>query len=210
MDSQHLGNMSTVREIKLAKPPRGTLTTGESVTTNEPTTGEPVFKIRRSCHHDLRFVRDLSREFTDQIGFLPTPAIRDYHHTGEIFVATCTGEPVGFLILRRKLFGTNAISQVIQLATRRTSHGHGAARALIEQAVLDCTHRRISVLCLWCREDHPAKCFWPRVGFLPLGTRAAGRRRGGRQVIWTRQVGPITPADLILRRTRRNATITPL
>jgi hypothetical protein len=160
--------------------------------------------VRVATPRDLRFVLHLARRETDAVGFLPREAVESYLDAGAVAIAMENDAPAGYLLVKDSLSSCPAIRPILQAAVcydaRRRCHGLELV-ALVERQALEAGRKIIQ---LKCREELQANLFWHAAGFQPIATQPAGRRRGGRVIVWAKQVLPITPADLILKKVERH------
>jgi ribosomal protein S18 acetylase RimI-like enzyme len=156
--------------------------------------------VRPATARDLAFVTSLAKRFTDAVGFIPRAGVLEHLDRGNVTIALENGDPAGYLLgdRSREAPAVHRISQAaVAFDAQRRHHGLQLVDELVKRLLL--TDRPPALLSLWCREELEANEFWRAAGFELIGRRDAGGRRGGRQILWSRELRPVTPADYLLK-----------
>ena len=139
----------------------------------------------------LSAVKDLWREHSDTLGFLPAGAFVDYARDRHILVALQDSVCVGYLLYRVVRDRATVAHFCVATGARR----QGVARALMDSLVA--STRKCRGIVLSCRRDFDASKTWPRLGFHPIGE-LQGRAKGGSDLVrWLLDFGH---ADLFTNR----------
>lgn len=136
--------------------------------------------------------RDLGDENRRFVGMLPFEAWRDYAEQGHILVAVdesvAPNNNSGTTIAGYTAYRTPRDEVVIaHLVVNSAARGKGVARALVEE--LSRTHARRRGIAAVCRADFAAHSMWPRLSFVPLGSRPGRGRDRQTLTYWWRDHG---------------------
>jgi GNAT superfamily N-acetyltransferase len=135
----------------------------------------------------VRYADDLARKNSEALSFIPRPMIERYAERGQLMLATENGEPCGFVIHGEGWPQMRIYQACIQYDARRREHGMALVARLADKArARGCTDIR-----LWCADDLDSNDFWRAAGFEACGSRAGGKRRGRRHVLWALRLTPL-------------------
>jgi N-acetylglutamate synthase-like GNAT family acetyltransferase len=139
-------------------------------------------KIEIATDQDLQTILELQRRFSNQLGFIPAPALRQHLETGNILRADENDCAAGYL-LHRRMTRQKFVHQIAQTAifqdAQRRHHGLALLRAIE-------TTTKADILQAWCAADIEANTFWRAAGFICIGRRAAKNARGRELLLWRR------------------------
>lgn len=140
--------------------------------------------IRIATAADLTFVLHLQRKFSNQVGFLPTPAVEQYLAKTAITIATENGEPAGYLLGNHALSWQPLLRPITQAAVcfdaQRRRHG----LQLIHTVEADAIAAGQLGLQANCREDLDANAFWRAAGFVAICRLKPDNARGRPVIVW--------------------------
>jgi GNAT superfamily N-acetyltransferase len=151
-----------------------------------------------------KFAAALQRKHTDELGFLPTVALREYAERGQIIPASENDEPIGYVLYFDGRAGKPPakhpdrvkLHQVcIQYDARGIYHGTQLVREVERRAR---THG-FSTVTAWVASDLPANQFWRAIGYELNDTRPGGKRRNRIHNLWIRHIGTNRP-DVTIER----------
>ena len=140
--------------------------------------------IRRATTADLRFIRDLQRRFTNQIGFFPSAATERELERGNILHGSLNDDDAGFLLIRPALSCQPTTATIIQAAVRMDAQRQAVGLALVKQAATDALVHGSTILQASCRASLNANLFWPAAGFHAIATRRGGNAHAETIIIW--------------------------
>lgn len=137
--------------------------------------------VRYACH--------LQRQHTDQLGFLPTVAIREYADRGQVIVATENDDPVSYVLFYTGRHGNRPkrdplTCRIHQLCTQYDARRLAHATHLLNQVIDIATAAHFLELQAWVADDLPANDFWQAVGFHKVAQRWGGERRNRLHNLW--------------------------
>ena len=128
----------------------------------------------------LAYVTDLARRHYEEIGFLPSPRLAEYHASGQLWIANENAEPCGFLVWGNGWPVLRVYQVCIQYDAQRRLHGAQLIGRLINKAEAE-GYDRISC---WVADDIPANDFWQAMGFVKMAEREGGKKRGRKHNGW--------------------------
>lgn len=137
----------------------------------------------------VRFASHLQRKHTDQLGFLPTVAIKEYAQRGQILLAHQNDQPCAYAIYfdgrngNRPRFDPLTI-RIHQLCTQEDARRILHATHLVNQIYDIAKTGHFTAIRAWVAHDIPANEFWHAVGFNIHATRQGGRRRNRLHNLW--------------------------
>ncbi len=149
------------------------------------TTDHTTRRTRVATDADLPFLLDLQRRWSNNVGFLPTPAFQRAIDEHRILVVDQDAQPAAYLMTSCGREGIVHLNQVaIEAELLRTTIGTKIVRWLDR-----CARRgNCSMIRLRCRNDLPANAFWPTAGFTPTGVIRRPSARGRLILEWTKQL----------------------
>lgn len=122
----------------------------------------------------------LSRLHSDELGFLPAPAVAQLIDRGRLLLELENNEPCGFLLhgpARRVL---RVYQTCIQVDARRIHHALHLVADLRARALAGGSR----AIVLHCAEDLDANAFWRAAGFTLVGKRRKSTTRERDQLKW--------------------------
>lgn len=139
-------------------------------------------KLRMMTPKDLHQVREIARQHTDAIGFLPDKAIRHYVHLGSCIAAEATNTIVGFLIGHFSMVSAPYVSRIYQIAIDREWQHHGCGKMLVASFEREAKRLSSRITLIHVAEDLPAVKFWMKEAYEFGGYQEGGRRRDRRSL----------------------------
>jgi ribosomal protein S18 acetylase RimI-like enzyme len=148
---------------------------------------------RTARPQDLRFVLDLQRRFSNELGFVPAGGIERYIDWGCVQLATENDAPAGYVLARPPAARESHVAKIVQTAVsfdaRRRQHG----MQLIDQVCDISRDRGASIVQACVRWDLEANGFFRAAGFTAVMVREAPTARGEKHVIWRRPLTAVLP-----------------
>lgn len=145
-----------------------------------------------------KFAASLQRKHTDELGFLPTVALREYAERGQIIPARENDEPIGYVLYFDGRAGKPPakhphqvkLHQVcVQYDARGILHGTQLVREVERRA----RQNRFATVTAWVASDLEANKFWRAIGYKLTDTRQGGKRRNRIHNLWIHHIGQNHP-----------------
>lgn len=132
-----------------------------------PTSPRKAITLASSA--ELTYILDLQRKFSNQIGFLPRPAIEHYITHKRVALAYENGAPAGY-VLGRPAFRWQPLMRpitqaAVQMDAQRRAHGLALVKRVCELA----RSAGQTAVQAMCRQDLDANDFWAAAGFVRIG-----------------------------------------
>jgi len=142
-------------------------------------------RIRFATHADMKFISNLQRKWSNEVGFLPWSAHRRYIDAQCVLIATINGQPAGFCNMIISLKG---LLRLPQIAISHEVLRQGIGSRLMQSLNKIAAEHGCAAIRLTTREDLAANEFWPTTGFyVSLTTYPANARRQP-LIEWTHQL----------------------
>jgi N-acetylglutamate synthase-like GNAT family acetyltransferase len=135
-------------------------------------------QIRLATARDLAYVLHLQRRFSNELGFLPTPAIEWYLDNRRVRLAIENGQPAGYTLGRSSLRWNRQITPITQAAIDFDAQRRMAGLDLVGHVENEARQAGQSALQAMCREDLDARHFWLAAGFEQIATFQPATSRG--------------------------------
>lgn len=139
---------------------------------------------------DLLFVTDLAAKWTDEIGWLPRPALEFYAANQGVLTVAENGQDAGFIVFCRAVKETPRVARIYQAAICYDLQRRHLGAALVREALQAATLAGAKGVYLWCADELPANDFWQAMGFHSPAAKIGGKRRGRTLKLW------VTPGAL--------------
>ena len=144
---------------------------------------------REATERDDDYIKDLSRKFTNEIGFLTDQARNWYVENGLVSMACENGDQAGYVLWKpniEKVEGCAAIFQAaVQMDAQRRSHG----LSILRHASAKMARAGCNMVQAWCRSELESNGFWQTAGFTPIAVRSGGSQRSTPHILWRKAVG---------------------
>ncbi len=127
--------------------------------------------IRPANEADLEAIKRIADRCKEEIGFSSRGMLRNAIGRGELLVAVCGDEVVGFVDFHRRRDEQITIYGIVVAVEQRR---RGIGRALIATLATQPLPTRLA---LKCPHDSPANDFYAALGFQLIGVAAPTRRR---------------------------------
>ena len=131
-----------------------------------------------------KYAEHLARKEYEAVGFLPRPRLEAYEAAGQILAEEENGELCGVVVFGNGHPTLRIYQAIIQYDARRMEHGLNLVARVMDEA----TRRHCDTVSLWCADDLPANNFWQAAGFIRIGQREGGAKRGRKHNLWVRAV----------------------
>lgn len=137
-------------------------------------------------------VRELGDAHRKFVGLLPFEAWRDYAERGQVLVAiddsAVPGDGLRAAVAGYTAYRTPRDEVVIaHLVVNPVARGKGVARVLVDELSRIYSKRR--GIAAACRADFEANTMWPRLGFVPMGSKPGRGRDQQTLTYWWRDHG---------------------
>lgn len=140
--------------------------------------------IRPATEADARYLSHLQKVFSNQLGFLPKPALDVYAAKGWAMIGSENGTEAGYILGRPQYRYEKRMAPITQAAVamdaQRKSLGLSLVNAWCEKARQD---GKDVVQCS-CANDIDAMKFWPEAGFFPICELDPKNARGRKMTVW--------------------------
>ena len=147
--------------------------------------------IRPATSTDLSYLEHLQAKWSNNLGFLPRPALQRYIDQHSILIVNEHTQHAGYLAWCMRTDGVVTIPQVaIEPELLRTTLGTRLLNRIARAAM----NGHCSVLRLRSRSDLPANSFWPTQGFTITAVIARPTTRGLPIIEWSRPL--LSPTDI--------------
>lgn len=132
----------------------------------------------------LKFLADLQKKFSNQLGFLPTAALQWYVEQKRVGIAFENGDPAGYVLGRTHFRYQPLMRPITQAAVymdaQRRQHGLALVNRVCEQAAA-AGQRAVQAA---CAEDLESNAFWRALDFQVIDLQQPDNARGRKIVIW--------------------------
>jgi len=148
------------------------------------------FSIVKSHPDILKYVVDLQRKNSNELGFLPRAAFEKGAEDGQLFLGLLSGQPCGYVLAGSGYRGVLRRWQIcIEYGARRRMYGAMLVAAVEKYGEDRGCHTSV----VHCASDLEANDFWQSVGYHPQGTVPCGiARRYKRDClnVWIKALNP--------------------
>lgn len=153
--------------------------------------------IRQAMTFDREIFKELAREHSENLSYLPDAALHHYLQSGACFLDQGISEPRGMLLGCRSYQSRPALAGIVQLAVPRDHWRNGVATELLAAFLDDALYHGALAVQAWVREDLPANKFFSARKFESVAQVTGGRKRERMMICWWRplQIGA-TPHGL--------------
>jgi hypothetical protein len=156
-----------------------------------------AISIRVAVPTDLKFIDDLQRQHSHQVGWMAKSWFEKNIADGNIIIAEDaeTSHRVGYCLYKNRYQKREDVGICYQLNVVPAKHRGLIGASLIKAAFERCPYG-VKLFCCWCAQDIEANHFWESIGFVPLAFRTGSRSRahGGHrkddriQIFWQRRI----------------------
>jgi hypothetical protein len=149
-------------------------------------TTPPDRTIHTATTRDLAFVIQQQRDWSSELGFLPTVTHRRYIEKGQVLIIRERGQPAGFCNWTLTRHGLLRIPQV---AIHHDLLRLGIGSDMIRHLTI-ASRNHASIIRLTSRAELPCNQFWPTIGFASTSTFTPNTTRGHPLIEWTLPLHP--------------------
>jgi len=136
------------------------------------------------------YAGNLHKKNSEYLGFIPQSRIDWYQDRGQIIPEYENNELCGYLIWGIGWPWMRIYQACVEYELRWLGHGRG----LVDKALRIARKNKCAAITLGCRESNAAVTFWSMLGFVILGERVGGKRRGAKIiqfVLWVDTQGKL-------------------
>lgn len=137
---------------------------------------------------DIAYCVHLAKNFTDQIGFLPTSALTHYAALGGVIKAQENGDDAGYIAGTTSKADMPRVAQIYQAAVQMDAQRRAIGLALVATFETKASLAGAHGVQLWCATDLESNEFWRAAGYTTVATRRGGRRRGRDHILWKKAI----------------------
>jgi N-acetylglutamate synthase-like GNAT family acetyltransferase len=140
---------------------------------------------------DLSFVADLQKRFSNQLGFLPRPALQWYLDNQRVMLARENGQAAGYVLGRASMRYNRRIAPITQTAVCLDLQRSKLGLSLVEAWTHRAAQGDIQIMQCWCRSDIVAIAFWEALGFQQIMERWPENARQESMILFRRPIVPV-------------------
>lgn len=137
---------------------------------------------------DVTYALSLAKKFTDNLGFLPRPAVEFYAMNGGAWQVNQNGQPAGFVIAAWTQKVSPRTACIYQAAVQLDAQRIHLGLALISHVCDEAASRGSHEIVCWCAADLQANYFWRAAEFTLMQTAEGGRRRKRHMLLWAKRL----------------------
>ncbi len=115
----------------------------------------------------LELVKQLGRKYSATLGWFPNGAYEEHADKGHLFIAEEGDVVVGYVAFRI----SKGRAMIAHLCVAKAFNKRGVARLLADEVKALARSQDLRGVGLHCRRDYPSTTLWPRLGFVPRGTK---------------------------------------
>lgn len=141
----------------------------------------------------LRFLLDLQRKFSNQVGYLPGAAFEKYLEWSRVLLVRENTEPAGYILTRNRLNSARWCRPIIQAAICYDAQRRHLGLTMLEQIARDAKRQLLEGMQCWCAADIDAVAFWQAAGFEEICRRDPNNRRGRELILYRRHFNASPP-----------------
>jgi N-acetylglutamate synthase-like GNAT family acetyltransferase len=146
--------------------------------------------IRLATPADLLFIEDLQRKFSNEVGFIPREATRNYLEMRCVKVIEENGLPAGLVLGREALRWNIAMRPIFQAAVDFTAQRRHLGLELVAAHARAARAAGQVALQACCREGIDANAFWHAAGFEEICRLDPSNARRRQVIVWRQQLWP--------------------
>lgn len=143
----------------------------------------------------LQYELSLAKKLSEQLGFLPKPALQYYCVLGGVFRQHYNEEPAGFVVVNWSMRVNPFTAAIYQCATQSDVRRLWIAKELVDYVATAALARGCSKLQCWCAADLEANWFWRALDFQLIQAADGGQKRKRHMLLWQRTLRPALPDD---------------
>lgn len=136
-----------------------------------------------------KYVEKMQRLHNEELGFLPSCAIREYVERDQVLPATENGELCSYALYfdgrngKRPRLHPSTL-KIHQICTQYDARFLHHATTLINRILAVATDKNFRTIQAWVATDIDANDFWSAVGFTCVAQRIGGKKRGRIHNLW--------------------------
>ena len=144
---------------------------------------------RTATERDDDYIKDLSRKFTNEIGFLADQARSWYVENGLVSMASENGNPAGYVLWKPNIENVQGCAAVFQAAVQMDAQRRSHGLSVLRHASAEMARAGCNLVQAWCRSELESNQFWQAAGFTPIAVRSGGRQRATPHILWRKALG---------------------
>lgn len=152
--------------------------------------------IHIATEKELQYVIHLQKKFTNELGFLPYDALREYLLRKQIKIGEENSDPAGYLLFRpistQQKFVATIVQAAVQMDSRRRHLGLNLVQSLVEEAAANGSR----ILQCWCAADIEAREFWKSAGFIEVARKDPANTRGRELILYRKALTSLRVGEL--------------
>lgn len=149
--------------------------------------------VRTATRSDLPFIDQLQKKFSNNVGFLPGPALVAYVDRFSVLIALDSNTQVGYLLGRPALHWQPLLRPIYQLCVEPIAQGHHHAIGLITAwQNLAKLSGQVGVQAN-CANHIPANTFWPAQGYKFICHLTPTNARSRDIIVWRKPLARALP-----------------
>lgn len=158
--------------------------------------------IRYATQRDLAFVDALQKQFSNNVGFLPAPALRQYQSRSAILIAEANQRAIGYLLGRHALAWQPLLRPIFQLCIAPAAQrNHHAVALIVAWQNLAKLAGQVGIQAN-CADDISAHTFWATQGFKFICKLETTNKRHRQIIVWRKPLTSQIPRWFIKAPTR--------
>lgn len=141
----------------------------------------------------LKFAIHLQKQFSGELGFLPTVALGEYMKRGCIDFAQENDDDAGYLLIR-PMRDRSKLS-IVQAAVCKDAQRRHVGLALVQSAIA-ARAAGVRIVQAWCASDIEAVNFWRAAGFEEILREERGNSRKREMILYRRALVEVSADEL--------------
>lgn len=140
--------------------------------------------IRPATETDTRYLSHLQKIFSNQLGFLPKPALDIYTANGWALIGSENDTEAGYILGRPQYRYEKRMAPITQAAVAMDAQRKMLGLSLVNAWCERAKEAGKDVVQCSCANDIDAMKFWPEAGFTPICELDPKNARGRKMTIW--------------------------
>lgn len=124
---------------------------------------------------DIQFIRQLMKENSKSLGFIPISAVKKAYNEGRVFLYYTNNKKIGYLLFGPVKKGKDVT--IWQMCIDKQKRRRGFGKKLFNRLYRLALKTSAKGIRLRCADDLPANQFWKSLGFQLVSTVLSKRRR---------------------------------
>lgn len=142
---------------------------------------------------DLKFLTSLQAKFSNDLGFLPTAALKWYIENKRVGLGTENGEPAGYVLGRTHFKFQPLMRPITQACVAMDAQRRQLGMQLVGRVIAQAHDAGQLAVQAICAEDLEANAFWRALDFTTVAILEPDNCRGRKLVVWRRPLRDTMP-----------------